>query len=157
MPNPLHYEWAEYVATISGNYTYISESFSHASFLPRREIEQRYLGALRFFRATSHEVRGFIRWFNGAHFLGLSALPWYVPTEPTEIIHYMDDLEAQYQQERPQSPWDSVGDYKLDYVLMSTDEKAEVVKAIASSDINQVYDDGQFVIWRVVRTRSSPN
>lgn len=151
MINPLHYEWAEYVTALGGNYTYISESFSHASFLSRQEIEERFLGALHWFGATTEEAAGFIRWNSGAHFLGLAALPWYVPTPPERLKRYTDSLIARYdnQAKQVQSAWDYAGKYKLDYVLMT---KEEALRAGGTASIRrgeQVYSDGYFVIWRI--------
>jgi hypothetical protein len=148
--NPLRFEWADYVTTISGNYTYISEPFFFASFLSRDEVERRYLGALRFYGASSEEVRGFLGWFNGAHLLGMQGVPWQVPTaDLAAVTRYLDDLQRRYDRGHERTAWESVSDFKLDYVLMRADEKDRLIRRIPRSDIDQVYDDGRFAIWRV--------
>lgn len=148
--NPLHFEWADYVTTISGNYTYTSEPFFFASFLTRDEVEQRYLGALRFFGASPEEVKGFLGWFNGAHFLGMQGVTWQVPTADLAAVRrYLDDLQQRYERGDDRTIWQSVGGFKLDYVLMRADEKSRVIHQTSPSEIHQVYDDGRFAIWRV--------
>jgi hypothetical protein len=148
--NPLRFEWADIVTTVTGNYTYVSEPFFYASFLTRDEVERRYLGGLRFYGATPEEMAGFGRWLSGAHFLGMAGMPSQVPTADQRLVHaYLADLQRRYVQAQPGSAWDGVRDFKLDYVLLQADEIARVTPRVQPATIQQVYHDGQFVIWRV--------
>ena len=150
--NPLHFDWAEYVTTVSGNYTYISEPFFFASFITRGEVERRYLGGLRFFGATPEEASAFANWLDGAHFLGMQGMPSQVPTADRAFVaRYVQDVLGRYHRDANQDPWKDVGDFKLDYVLLHRDDKARVIQRIAPADVHQVFDDSDFVIWRVPR------
>jgi hypothetical protein len=144
---------SELVTVYAQRYTYLSEPFFTVSLLTQREIDDRYLVAVRTLGLQEAEVRRVLDHNSGALFLGMQVLPYYHRGDDRGVRRHLEHVAARYRRVNAGEEPFVEPPYRLDYVLVSAEELARLNPGRTRLG-REVFGDGRFHVFEVRRERA---
>jgi hypothetical protein len=144
---PPNLDHSELITTYTKNYVYTSDPFFISSLLSDREIEERYLFALRFFGFTEDKAEEFFKILDGGLFKGMQVYTLYGGNY-LKNQEYTERLKEQYTRLKLKNPVPLIHKYKVGYILVECKAEKELVsQADVAEAICKVYGDENYLIY----------
>lgn len=144
---------SELVAVYGQRFTYLSETFFAVSLLPQREIDDRYLIAMRVFGFDEQGLQRVLGYRNGFLFLGIQVRPEYHLGDDRAIRRHLEEVAARYRRiVAGLEPLPSPLPFGLDYMLATSAQLPAIRQDVVGS-ARPVFSNGRFHLLELQRPR----